>query len=75
MKQIDYFGNFDPFGDYELIFGALKMNLKVAEVPVHYESRSYGESKAYGFSLFSFLKHAWLLLKMSWIAFKKFNIF
>lgn len=75
MKQIDYFGELDPFGDFELIFGAVKNNLKVAEIPVHYEPRSYGESKAYGFSIFSFLKHAWLLLKMSWIAFKKFNIF
>ena len=75
MKQIDYFGDFDPFGDFELIFGAVKNNLKVAEIPVHYKSRSYGESKAYGFSFFSFLKHSWLLLKMTWIALIKFNKF
>jgi SAM-dependent methyltransferase len=71
-KQIDFFGDFDPFGDFELIFGAIKNNLKVAEIPVHYHPRQYGESKAYGQSFFSFMKHAWLLIRMSYIAFKKF---
>lgn len=74
-KQIDYFGEFDPFGDFELIFGAIKNNLKVAEIPVHYNPRQYGHSKAYGQSFISFLKHAFLLIKMSWIAFKKFVLF
>ncbi len=73
-EQIDYFGDFDPFGDFELIFGAIKNNLKVAEIPVHYHPRQYGESKAYGQSFFSFMKHAWLLLRMSFIAFRKFII-
>jgi SAM-dependent methyltransferase len=71
-KQIDYFGDFDPFGDFELIFGTIKNNLKVAEIPVHYQPRQYGESKAYGQSFFSFMKHGWLLIRMSYIAFKKF---
>ena len=71
-KQIDYFGDFDPFGDFELIFGAIKNNLKVTEIPVHYQPRQYGESKAYGQSFFSFMKHAMLLVRMSIIAFKKF---
>ena len=73
-EQIDYFGDFDPFGDFELIFGAVKNNLKAAEVPVHYHPRQYGESKAYGQSFFSFMKHAMLLLRMSFIAFRKFII-
>jgi len=73
-KQINYFGDFDPFGDYELIFGAIKNNLKVAEIPVHYRPRDYGEPKAYGKSFKSFLKHVVLLLKMNWIAFKKFKL-
>lgn len=72
--QIDYFGDFDPFGDFELIFGSIKNNLKVAEIPVHYQPRQYGESKAYGQSFFSFMKHAMLLLRMSFIAFRKFII-
>jgi len=60
-----YFGDFDPFGDFDLIFGAVKLNLKVVEVPVTYHARTYGRTNISRF------KHGWLLLKMSWIAFKK----
>jgi len=60
-----YFGDFDPFGDFDLIFGAVKQNLKVVEVPVTYRARTYGTTNISRF------KHGWLLLKMSWIAFKK----
>ncbi len=60
-----YFGDFDPFGDFDLIFGAVKQNLKVVEVPVTYCARTYGRTKISRFT------HGWLLLKMSWIAFKK----
>jgi SAM-dependent methyltransferase len=60
-----YFGDFDPFGDFDLIFGAVKQNLKVVEVPVTYRARTYGETSISRF------RHGWLLLKMSWIAFKK----
>ena len=60
-----YFGDFDPFGDFDLIFGAVKQNLKVVEVPVRYMARTYGETNISRF------RHGWLLLKMSWIAFKK----
>jgi hypothetical protein len=60
-----YFGDFDPFGDFDLIFGAVKQNLKVVEVPVRYRARTYGQTNISRF------RHGWLLLKMSWIAFKK----
>ncbi|MFA6185804.1 MAG: glycosyltransferase [Phycisphaerae bacterium] len=60
-----YFGEFDPFGDFDLIFGAVRQNLKVVEVPVNYKARTYGETNISRF------RHGWLLLKMSWIAFKK----
>ena len=60
-----YFGDFDPFGDFDLIFGAVKQNLKVVEVPVTYRARTYGTTNISRF------KHGWLLLKMSWVAFKK----
>jgi SAM-dependent methyltransferase len=60
-----YFGDFDPFGDFDLIFGAVKQNLKVVEVPVTYRARTYGTTNISRF------KHGWLLLKMSWMAFKK----
>jgi len=39
-----YFGDFDPFGDFDLLFGASKLNLKIVEVPVRYQERSYGRS-------------------------------
>ena len=60
-----YFGDFDPFGDFDLIFGAVKQNLKVIEVPVNYCARTYGSTSISRF------RHGWLLLKMSWLAFKK----
>ncbi len=60
-----YFGEFDPFGDFDLIFGAVKQNLKVVEVPVAYRARTYGTTNISRFT------HGWLLLRMSWIAFKK----
>jgi hypothetical protein len=60
-----YFGDFDPFGDFDLIFGAVKLSLKVVEVPVTYHARTYGRTNISRF------RQGWLLLKMSWIAFKK----
>lgn len=39
-----YFGEFDPFGDFDLLFGATKLNLHIVEVPVRYQPRSYGRS-------------------------------
>jgi SAM-dependent methyltransferase len=63
-----YFGDFDPFGDFDLIFGATKLNLKVVEVPVRYAAREYGETQISRFS------HGWLLLKMVVFAYKKLKI-
>jgi ubiquinone/menaquinone biosynthesis C-methylase UbiE len=64
-----YFGDFDPFGDFDLIFGAAKLNLKIAEVPINYASRRYGESQISRF------RHGWLLLRMVVFAFRKFKAF
>ena len=60
-----YFGEFDPFGDFDLIFGAAKLNLKVLEVPVRYASRRYGETQISRF------QHGWMLLRMVLFAFRK----
>lgn len=60
-----YFGNFDPFGDFDLIFGSAKLNLKFIEVPIRYHSRKYGETNISRFS------HGWLLLKMAFYAMNK----
>jgi hypothetical protein len=39
-----YFGEFDPFGDFDLIFGAAKLNLKMVDLPVRYRERRYGDT-------------------------------
>jgi len=53
-----YFGDFDPFGDFDLLFGAAKLNLKICEVPVRYRDRTYGTTNIQRW------RHGWLLLKM-----------
>ena len=60
-----YFGEFDPFGDFDLIFGAIKMNLKVVEIPIRYRDRIYGSTNINRF------RHGWLLLKMTLFAYRK----
>jgi hypothetical protein len=60
-----YFGEFDPFGDFDLIFGAAKLNLKIVEVPVRYVDRAYGETQISRF------RDGWLLLRMLAIAWHK----
>ena len=57
-----YFGDFDPFGDFDLIFGAAKLNLKIIEIPIHYRARTYGTTNISRF------RHGLLLLRMAWYA-------
>ena len=60
-----YFGDFDPFGDYDLIFGAHKLNLKITELPIVYQQRLYGSTNISRF------KHGLILLRMCLFAAKK----
>ena len=55
-RERAYFGNFDPFGDFDLIFGAAKQNLKIIETPIHYKARTFGETQISRF------RDGWLLL-------------
>ncbi|MBI3357808.1 MAG: glycosyltransferase, partial [Nitrospirae bacterium] len=55
----DYFGDIDPFGDFDLLFGASKLNLHILEIPIRYQERTYGTSNIQRFV------HGWLLLKMT----------
>ncbi len=64
-RNRSYFGDFDPFGDFDLLFGASKLNLKIIEVPVRYQSRRYGETKIHRF------RHGLLLLRMVVYAYRK----
>lgn len=57
-----YFGDFDPFGDYDLIFGAAKLNLKIVDMPIRYRERTYGTTNIQRW------KHGWLLLRMVFFA-------
>lgn len=60
-----YFGDFDPFGDFDLIFGASKLNLKAIDLPIRYAARAYGETQISRF------RHGVMLLKMVVFAFFK----
>lgn len=65
VRNRSYFGDFDPFGDFDLIFGASKLNLKIIEIPIRYKARTYGTTNISRF------KHGWLLLKMVLFASRK----
>ena len=60
-----YFGDFDPFGDFDLIFGAVKLNLKLTDLPIRYRERTYGTTNINRWA------HGWLLLKMVVFAAKR----
>ena len=53
-----YFGDFDPFGDFDLLFGAAKLNLRMVDLPIRYHARTYGQTNIHRWS------HGWLLLRM-----------
>lgn len=53
-----YFGDFDPFGDFDLLFGAARLNLKIIDLPLRYRERVYGTTNIQRW------RHGWLLLKM-----------
>lgn len=53
-----YFGDFDPFGDFDLLFGAAKLNLRMVDLPIRYGARTYGATNIHRW------RHGWLLLRM-----------
>ena len=60
-----YFGDFDPFGDFDLLFGAARLNLKIVDVPIRYRERTYGTTNIQRW------KHGWLLWRMVLFAARK----
>ncbi|GAP94523.1 glycosyl transferase, family 2 [Leptolyngbya sp. NIES-2104] len=64
-----YFGDFDPFGDFDLLFGATKLGLHLVDVPVRYQPRTYGESNIAHF------REGLILLKMCLYASRKIKFF
>jgi SAM-dependent methyltransferase len=74
LKRIDYdkiaanrayFGDFDPFGDFDLLFGAAHLNMKIADIPIRYRERTYGATNIQRW------KHGLLLFRMLAFAAKK----
>ncbi len=63
-----YFGDFDPFGDFDLIFGAARADFRIVEIPVRYRARTYGTTNIHRF------RHGLLLLKMSWVALRRLKL-
>ncbi len=58
-KNRKFFGDFDPFGDFDLLFGAYKLNLKIVDLPIRYRERKYGDTNISRFS------HGFILLRMA----------
>ena len=67
-EKREFFGDFDPFGDFDLLFGAAKLGLKMSEAPVHYKARTYGKTNISRF------RDGWLLLKMTLFGIRKFKL-
>jgi hypothetical protein len=61
----EFFGDFDPFGDFDLIFGAYKLNLRIVELPIRYRDRTYGTTNISRFT------HGLILLRMCLFAARK----
>jgi SAM-dependent methyltransferase len=57
-RNRQYFGEFDPFGDFDLLFGAAKLNLRIVDLPIRYRARTYGATNIHRW------RHGWLLLRM-----------
>jgi 2-polyprenyl-3-methyl-5-hydroxy-6-metoxy-1,4-benzoquinol methylase len=62
VKNRAFFGDFDPFGDFDLLLGAAKLGLKILDLPIRYRERTYGTTNIQRW------KHGWLLLKMTYFA-------
>jgi glycosyltransferase involved in cell wall biosynthesis len=60
-----HFGDFDPFGDFDLIFGASRLNLRTIEIPIRYQRRAYGTTQISRF------RHGLILLRMVLFAYRK----
>ncbi len=69
VKNRSFFGDFDPFGDFDLIFGAYKLNLKIIDLPIRYRERVYGETNISRFS------HGFMLLRMVVYAARKIKFY
>ena len=68
VSSRSYFGDFDPFGDFDLLLGAARQSLKIVDIPIRYGARRYGQTNISRF------RHGWLLIKMSAFGFYKLKV-
>ncbi|OQA36393.1 MAG: Poly-beta-1,6-N-acetyl-D-glucosamine synthase [Candidatus Dependentiae bacterium ADurb.Bin331] len=66
-RNRSYFGEVDPFSDFDLLFGAAKLQLKIVDIPVHYKRRTYGSPQV------RYFYHGFILLRMWFFALGKFK--
>lgn len=69
VRRIASLGDFDPFGDFNLLFGAALLDLRIRDLPVRYRDRTYGATNISRFT------HGWLLLKMTWFGLWRLKFF
>jgi SAM-dependent methyltransferase len=69
LKRIARFGDFDPFGDFNLLYGSALLGLRIRDIPVRYKDRTYGETNISRF------RHGWILLQMTWFGMRKLRCF
>jgi hypothetical protein len=69
LKRIEVLGDFDPFGDFNLLFGSAMLDLKIRDILVRYRDRTYGDTNISRF------RHGWILLKMTWFGLRKIRFF
>ncbi|MCU0791334.1 MAG: bifunctional class I SAM-dependent methyltransferase/glycosyltransferase family 2 protein [Opitutaceae bacterium] len=69
LRRIAPFGDFDPFGDFNLLYGSALLGLKIRDVPVRYKDRTYGETNISRF------RHGWILLQMTWFGLRHLRCF
>ena len=69
LKRIEVLGDFDPFGDFNLLFGSAMLDLKIRDILVRYKDRAYGDTNISRF------RHGWILLKMTFFGLRKVKFF
>lgn len=68
VRSRAYFGDFDPFGDFDLLLGAARQRLRIVDIPIRYAARTYGQTNISRF------RHGWLLIKMAAFGFYKLKV-
>ncbi|HKK17305.1 MAG TPA: bifunctional class I SAM-dependent methyltransferase/glycosyltransferase family 2 protein [Opitutales bacterium] len=69
LKRIEVLGDFDPFGDFNLLFGSSMLDLRIRDVLVRYRDRQYGDTNISRF------RHGFILLQMTWFGLRKVKFF